>query len=305
MGKLYACIFNSILFLDGQHKNEVIEATQSTNTKKKTEFDMHLLKNYLEEIGETRDIEFIPVKELDVHFGNFLLNVRKIKDGSQYGAASVVGFVSSFNRHLRGKGIPYQVNKCLEFQYSAAVLKTKTAQLRAVKVSKESKELSKPDIEKLFHIGELGLHRPDALINFLCVNIMYVLGVKNYNRLRNLKWGDIEMHLTKDGVQYLTHAKDHDSSPRSGDLIIAGSGLKNLKTKIYSHENKAECPVEAYKLYASKRPHSMAYPHNPFFLAVCARNPKDGQAWFKGQPMGVNTLRILMKNLRRKSKLVL
>lgn len=297
-----------ILLSDTRNRYGVVEVQKNDSTKRKTESDMHLLRDYLEEVGETRDIELIPVKELDVHFGNFLLNVRKIKDGSQYGPSTMVGFMSSFNRYLRSKGISYQVNKNVEFQYSSVALRTKLSQLKALGLgakltNEENKELTEQDIEKLFQVGEVGLHKPDALINFLYISIMYVLGIKHRTELRNLNWGDIQMYVYDDGLEYLAHVKDHKSNRGSRDLVIPGIGLRNLKPKIYSNVNKLQCPVEAYKLYASKRPNSMADPHSPFFLAVSWKTPSADQEWFKAQPMGKNRLCSLIKNLIRKSRL--
>ena len=280
-------------------------APRSESTERKTKHAMQLLKDYLKIAGEKREMESIPLNELDVHFGKFLLSVRK-PAGSLYGASSMTGFVGSFNRYLRDKkGYLYQVTRGLDFKYTQSVLNRKMTELKAlglgVKKASEDSKLNFSDVEKLFQMGEIGLHNPKAVINFLYIIIMCGLGIKHCTDMYRLKWGDIVLCVKDNGLEFLTHLKDVKLILRSEtlDKIV----MSETKPKIFGNPSKARCPMEAYRLYASKRPVTMNDPQSPFFLSVVTKNPEVGQTWYNNQGMGKNLTGILMKELVRKSRL--
>ena len=62
-------------------------------------------------------------------------------------------------------------------------------------------------------------------------------------------------------------------------------------------------PVSTYLAYKEHRPTSMMTDESPFYLAVNNENPKPGQMWFKCSPLGVNSLRSMLKNMIRGSGL--
>ena len=282
-------------------------ATRSESTQRKTKHDMELMKDYLKTVGENREMEAIPLNELDVHFGKFLLSVRK-QDGSLYGASSMMAFVASFNRYLRDKkGYPYQVTRGIEFKYSQSALNRKLTELKTlglgVRKASEDNKLNFSDVENLFQIGEIGLHNPKAVMKFLYVSIMCGLGIKHCAEMYRLKWGDIVFCVKDDGMEFLTHVKDVKPimDSETSDMIV----MSGTKPKIFGNTNKARCPIEAYKLYACKRPVSMNDPHSPFFLSVVAKHSEVGQAWYSNQGMGKNSAGSLLKELIRKSRQVM
>ena len=61
-------------------------------------------------------------------------------------------------------------------------------------------------------------------------------------------------------------------------------------------------PVQVYKAYKDKRPENMLKPDSPFYLVVNYFKTEgelkaEGSKWFKSQPMGVNKLNSLMKEV--------
>ena len=60
-----------------------IERQRPENTKKKTTYDINIVKRYFISINETREIEAIPAKELNILVSKFFMNVRK-KNGRVY-----------------------------------------------------------------------------------------------------------------------------------------------------------------------------------------------------------------------------
>ena len=61
-------------------------------------------------------------------------------------------------------------------------------------------------------------------------------------------------------------------------------------------------PVQVYKAYKYNCPENMLKPDTPFYLAVNyfkteGELKSEGSKWFKSQPMGVNKLSSLMKEM--------
>ena len=69
--------------------------------------------------------------------------------------------------------------------------------------------------------------------------------------------------------------------------LLAGETSKQqrpFKPKQFAHKTPSnDCPVEAYKTYASHRPANMNFAVAPFYLAI-SQFRKDKNAWFKAQP---------------------
>ena len=83
--------------------------------------------------------------------------------------------------------------------------------------------------------------------------------------------------------------------------ILERRNLKCTKTRV----TQIAAPSTPTWLLAYKehRPTSMMTDESPFYLAVNNENPKPGQMWFKCSPLGVNSLRSMLKNMIRDSGL--
>ena len=80
--------------------------------------------------------------------------------------------------------------------------------------------------------------------------------------------------------------------------------IREKKPKMYEDKSNADhCPVNTYLAYKEHRPTSMMTDESPFYLAVNNENQKLGQMWFKCSPLGVNSLRSMLKNMIRDSGL--
>ena len=77
-----------------------IEGEENANTKRKTFYDLKLVKKFLvEERHEVREIEKIPPTELDGYLSQFVLAART-KTGKDYEPSSLRGILASVERHL-------------------------------------------------------------------------------------------------------------------------------------------------------------------------------------------------------------
>ena len=79
---------------------QFIEGEENANTKKKTFYDLKLVKKFLvEKRHEIREIEKIPPTELDSYLSQFVLAART-KTGKDYEPSSLRGILASVERHL-------------------------------------------------------------------------------------------------------------------------------------------------------------------------------------------------------------
>ena len=73
---------------------------------------------------------------------------------------------------------------------------------------------------------------------------------------------------------------------------------------MYENKSNADrCPVNAYLAYKNHRPAAMMSDESPFYLAVNNERPKPCQMWFKCSPLGINSLRSMLKNMVQDSGL--
>ena len=77
-----------------------------------------------------------------------------------------------------------------------------------------------------------------------------------------------------------------------------------VKPKMFSAPGSDRDPVQAYHLYASKRPEQVKSNDSPFYLAInYTRVANSSKPWFKAAPMGSNKLNSLMKTVAEKAGL--
>ena len=67
--------------------------------------------------------------------------------------------------------------------------------------------------------------------------------------------------------------------------------------------NPDRCPINNYLAYKNHCPADMMTDESPFYLAVNIGGPKPGQERFKCSPLGVNSLRSILKNMIKDSGL--
>ena len=63
-------------------------------------------------------------------------------------------------------------------------------------------------------------------------------------------------------------------------------------------------PIHLYKLYSEKRPVGMLEKDSPFFLSVANNSPNRLQPWYKAQPMGINKLYNILKDMKMEADML-
>ena len=136
-----------------------MEAQKNRNTKKKTEVDVQLLKNWLEsEKGEHRNPEEIPPEELDRLLANFIMAVKP-PNREEYEPDSLVSKYNSIGRYLREHKYPSNINQDDKFRHSRDILTAKKKSLKSMGYGnhkQKAEPFSTADIDQLKQIKLLG-----------------------------------------------------------------------------------------------------------------------------------------------------
>ena len=283
---------------------QFIEGEENANTKKKTFYDLKLIKKFLvEERHEIREIEKIPATELDSYLSQFVLAARK-KTGKYYEPSSLRGILATVERHLSRSSYGKTIFKDSAFKKTRDVLKAKQKQLKRHGLGNRAKAttaLTDDEIEILFDKKLRGLSSPQALLNTARLNNMMHFGLRGCKEQKELRWGEIVLKTDSDGKEYLEYF-ERQTKTRTGE---DPRNQPPIKRRMYANNDAISIdrdPVHVYKIYKEKRPPSLLEPDSSFYLSVNyfkteTRASVEGKNWFKAQPMGVNKLNSIMKDM--------
>ena len=131
---------------------------------------------------------------------------------------------------------------------------------------------------------------------------MLHLGLRGCKEQRELQWGDVVLKSDSEGKQYLEYFVERQTETSTGENP---RNKRQVKTRTYQNkttESAERDPVQVYKAYKDKRLENMLKPDSPFYLAVNyfkteGELKSEGSKWFKSQPMGINKLNSLMKEV--------
>ena len=279
-----------------------IEKQCNQNTLSKTHRDIELLKKFLAFENEEREIHNIEPKALNNYISEFIVKVRK-QDGGEYEPTTLRSFISSFDRFLRKKNYPTTIIEGDEFRKTRECLAAKQRELK--KEGKGNKPnaaraLTDEEVDILYGLNLLGSANGEALLNTVWLNNTQHFGLRGCQEHRDMKWGDVELKTTADGLEYLEY-NERQTKTRTGSQP---KDTRTVKPKMFAVRGSERDPVLFYRQYASKRPDDMNNKDSPFYLAINhTRNPASGKPWFKSAPMGVNKLNALLKIMAQKAEL--
>ena len=180
--------------------------------------------------------------------------------------------------------------------FSIQVLQARRKELKSKGLGNKPNKadnLTQADEDKLWESDQLGLNTPTALLNTVWFNNTKLFGFRGCDENRQLKWGDVTLKNDTEGTTYLEF-NERSTKTRDGNSCDRAYAPKIFANK----QNPEKCPIEAYKLYKAERPTSMNQPDAPFYLAINGNYlAKPTSLWLKSQPVGINKLSSMMKNM--------
>lgn len=126
-------------------------------------------------------------------------------------------------------------------------------------------------------------------------------GLRGCIEQKELRWGDVILKSNSDDKEYLEYF-ERQTKTRAGQH---SRNQRAIKPRMHANNDAISVdrdPVHVYKMYKEKRPPSMLEPDSSFYLAVNYFKTEthasvEGNNWFKAQPMGVNKLDNIMKDV--------
>ena len=215
--------------------------------------------------------------------------------------------MASFERHLKKKNYGLSIMKDLQFEQTrkALVSKQKDLKRHEGKGNKPNafSALCEDDIAVLYEKYLLGTSSPEALLNTLLFNNTIQFGFRGCKEHRDMTWGDVKLHKTASGEEYL---KYNERQTKTCTLGGNTRDVRKVPPKIFSVPGNERDPIAVYKLFAEQRPAEMNSDDSPFYLAV--NNLKkleslSNKALLKKAPASVNKLNLIMKNMAEKAGL--
>ena len=229
-----------------------------------------MLIEFLRQKNELRNPEEIPPEALNGYLSQFIYSVKR-KDGGDYEPSSLRGFISSFHRHLKERKYPSNIIENIAFEQTR-----KSLQARCKKLKKDGKgnkpnaaqALTDHEINTLYQQNQLGILNAEALLNILWLFNSLHFGLGGCDEHRQMCWGDIKLMAAADGTEYLKYSE------------------RQTKTRTGAEPRNTR----------SVNPKAFALPNS-------SRDQSSTKSWFKANPMGVNKLNNLMKNMATKAGL--
>ena len=235
--------------------DEFIEGQENKHTLSKTNRDVSLLKEFLRAKEIDEELENIEAKVLDEILCRFIVEVKK-KDGGEYEPTTLRSFISSFDRYLRRKRYPTTIIDGQEFRKTRETLVAKQKELKKAgkgNKTKAARALTDEEADILYGKELLGLSSPESLVNTLWLNNTQHFGLRGCQEHRDMKWGDVQLKTSADGVQFLEYT-ERQTKTRTG---AEPKDTRTVKPKMFSVPSSDRDPVKAYHLFASKRPEKM------------------------------------------------
>ena len=164
--------------------------------------------------------------------------------------------------------------------------------------------LTEDEIKLLFDKGLLGVSSPEAILNTLWLNNSLHFGLRGVKEHHDMRWGDVKLCKTDQGVEYLEF-NERQTKTRTG---ADHRDVRPFAPKMFSTDGSEKDPVAVYKLFVQKRPEKMKHPDAPFYIAVnnvsMKSKPSNSEkCWFKCNAVGTNKLGGLMKEISKKAGL--
>ena len=274
-----------------------ITSMKKGNTVKATSRDVANVKRWLAvNKWELRELDDIPVKDLDGYLSQMWISIRK-KDGGEYEPSTLEQIKCSLDRHLREKSSGQLTLRSNDFHLSNRALTARKMELKQHGLGRRAHkalQITDTDEDKLWEKKEMGTDTPTALQFTLFFMLTKGMGFRGREQHRKLRFGDIVLGRNADGLRYLEfHERDSKTMDGSGN-----SDWRATVPRIYSDGTERD-PINVYEEFVRRRPTTSRAKDSPFYLTPVPTKrilaDEINSAWFYATPMGQNTLGQLMK----------
>lgn len=277
--------------------DEIIEqlrnGAKNVNTSKSTTFWYSVWKTWCEDKSIVLKMEEHEPAELNRLLVKFYAEVKN-KSGDDYEPDSLKVMIAALDRHLKEKFYPLSIVKDREFHSSKQVLEGKAKLLRLAgrgKRPNKARNLTKEEEEVLWKDNKFGDETPEALTSTMWWLLTQHFGLRGRQEHHDMKIEDFQLSKDDNGVEFLQFAEGITKT-RQGGLHFKN---RDFQPRMFAVGGD-RCPVAIFKQFVNHRPPTLKKAGS-FYLSIKTNRKPDDSVWFKVQPMGVNKINEMMKNL--------
>ena len=252
----------------------------------------------LQSVGaDIEDLPNLSKSDFSTSVCKFITEVKKV-DGSDFPTRTLYDIVICLQVWLESNGYNWKLVNDDEFQELKYTLdnlmKMRAADGLGLKVRK-AEVLTFTDEDLLWSLGLLGSHSPQVLLN----TIVFQLGLtcalragKEHRSLRSIPFkSQFEILYNSSGSTFLRYTEDFGLKTNKGGLKHRKLDVKSVD--VFQHSSIERCPVRLFLKYLSLLPRNRI--HKELYLQP--KKKFTANCWFLDKPVGVNTLRDVVKTV--------
>ena len=269
------------------------------NTKMATQFGSKVFRDWLVARDLSPHFETLEKSYLASLLQRFYGEVRK-QDKTKYCKQSMISIRAAINRQLQSENFArnFDIISDSEFMKANHVLEGvfKDLTVKGLDIPKPHCPLEPGDFSKLISTGTIGLDNPKSLQNLVWLNLLLQFGKRGQEGQRYMKKDTLIEGIDDQGLQYLSYKATQKEKRYSGRTIESSH---RPEARVYEQPGMKLCPAPAYKLYKSYLSPSLddlwQKPNVRFFNRT--------GVWYAAQPLGVNSLAKMMKEMSKSANL--
>ena len=212
-------------------------------------------KAFLKENGKSDAIETMPVAELNNNLRHFYSQLSRL-DGQPYSGSSLLCIRAAIHRFLTTAPVNRSINIISDrnFLTSNNMLKAKIAEwLKTGNNTKHFGSIEIGDQHKLMDYFDQST--PKKLQQEIWYNIIYYLGNRGREGMKDLRLSSVCFTFDSDGKEYAYLQKPH--TQKNVKPSLSPKDFDDRKqARMYAVDNHKNCPVKTMRLYLSKIPTS-------------------------------------------------
>ena len=272
---------------------ELKKSSKNENTSRSTSFWLSVWQKWCREKGVNDEIQNYEPAELNILLERFYAEVKN-KDGKDYEPESLKVMMTSLDRHLRDKGYNFSIVRDRAFISSKQVLEGKAKILRESGKGKrpnKARQVSKEEEEELWSSEKLGYKTPESLIQTMWWLLTQHFGLRGRQEHHGMRMEDFRISRGDDNTEFVEFAEG-PTKTRQGGL---NSKPRQFQPRMFKTGGE-RCPVKLFREFVSRRPQTMQE-CGPFYLSIKNNRRQGDDIWYKAQPMGVNKINSMMKDI--------
>ena len=182
-----------------------------------------------------------------------------------------------------------------EFSSSKQVLEGKAKQLRKAGLGKrpnKARQVSAEEEEILWKTGKFVSESPEALIQTMWWLLTQHFGLRGRQEHHGMRLDDFRiLQADGGGLEFVEFAEGPTKTRQAG----LSSKSRSFQPRMFETGGE-RCPVALFREFIRRRPSTLQQ-SGPFYLALKTNRHSEDEIWYKAQPMGVNKINFMMKDI--------